>query len=105
MNEAKRIMKDPVFFPSKRRRCSEACEEHLFAIRQCTKPKMHLDIAVNFCQKIHRGAQPQENTFPEFNLDQLYYTDAFILGIDKKVVELNHQLEFQAHNKTIKETI
>jgi len=44
-----------------------------------------MDISMNFCPKYHRGDLPPENTFPEFNKDGIFYTSAFILGVDKKL--------------------
>jgi len=36
------------------------------------------------CPKYQRGDLPPESSFPEYNNDGLYYTSAFVLGVDRK---------------------
>jgi hypothetical protein len=47
------------------------------------------DIKMPFCPKFQRDPLPPEHTFPEYNDDRKYYTSAFILGVDKRILIKN----------------
>ena len=68
----------------KKRRCESDCKEHLFSLVQDNKDRHNMEVAISFCPKVFRGSQPPESTHPEFNLDGVYYTSAFQLGMDRK---------------------
>ena len=96
MNIAKQLIADSMYAseePKKRRRCQEACEDHAFWLVAYVRRKINMSAMVSFCPKIPRGNQPPESAFPEFNQDRLYFTSAFVLGIDKRALEQNKKEE------------
>jgi hypothetical protein len=46
------------------------------------------------CPRFQRGNLPSENTFPEFNRDELFYTSAFVMGTDRKEMEVIQKEEY-----------
>lgn len=61
------------------------------------------DIKLTFCPKYQREPLPPEHTFAEYNNDGLFYTSAFVLGVEKKSIAKNLQREMLDHQKLIKE--
>jgi len=60
------------------------------------------NVRVAFCPKFRRDPYPPEKTIPEFNLDNRYYTQAFVLGTERKVLTNNHHqdlMNFQTMTK------
>jgi hypothetical protein len=58
---------------------------------------------VAFCPKFRRDPHPPEKTIPEYNLDSKFFTNAFILGTEKKVIAQNCQQEYMIFQTQIKD--
>jgi hypothetical protein len=89
----------------RKRRCEDECKDHFFAL-QCIKPNSaKYDIKLLFCPKYQREPQPPEFIHPEFNNDLKYYTSAFILGVDRRVLVKNEQQEIMDHQKQVRDSL
>jgi hypothetical protein len=58
---------------------------------------------VTFCPKFRREPHPPEKTIPEFNLDSRYYTNAFVLGTEKRSIAQNSQQDYMSFQTQIKD--
>ena len=76
---------------------------HRFAIEH--NGYTRLNTKTQFCPKYHREPRLPEPTFPIFNFDGKYYTSAFVLGIDKRALEVNCSLELAEHTRHVKELL
>ena len=89
----------------RKRRCEIECKDHIFSL-QCLKANSSkYDIKVLFCPKYQREPQPPEHTYPEYNDDRKFYTSAFVLGVDRRVLVKNEQQEIMDHQKQIRDSL
>ena len=58
---------------------------------------------VSFCPKFRRDPHPPERTIPEYNFDRNHYTNAFVLGTEKKAMASNIQQEYMHFQSMIKD--
>lgn len=63
------------------------------------------DIRVVLCPKYQREPLPPEQTYPVFNNDGKYFTSAFLLGVDRRVLMKNEQQEMSDHQRQIRESL
>lgn len=75
----------------RKRRCEFECTDHIFMLEALKSNPSKYDIELLFCPKYQREPLPPERTYPEFNDDFLYYTSAFVLGVDKRLMMKNQQ--------------
>ena len=61
-----------------------------------------MDTEMLMCPKYQRGLPPA-STRPEFNCDQLYYTSAFLTGVEKRELELSSKEELIEHQRLVRE--
>ncbi len=89
----------------RKRRCEIECKEHIFAVQSLKGNSSKYDIKLLFCPKYQRDPLPPEHTYPEYNNDEKFYTSAFILGVDRRVLLKNEQLELMDHQKQIRDSL
>ena len=75
----------------RKRRCEIECKDHIFAVQTLKGNSSKYDIKLQFCPKYQREPLPPEHTYPEYNDDGKFYTSAFILGVDRRVLVKNEQ--------------
>ena len=84
-----------------KQKCFPECRQHLFELRGVQQSRKH-DVEVCFCPKYRREPHPPEGIMPEWNNDRKYYTEAFVLGTEKKNLSVwlhNSYLNFQEQIK------
>jgi hypothetical protein len=89
----------------RKRRCEIECNEHIFAVQTLKGNSSKYDIKLQFCPKYQREPLPPEHTYPEYNDDGKFYTSAFILGVDRRVLVKNEQQELMDHQKQIRDSL
>jgi hypothetical protein len=89
----------------RKRRCEIECKDHIFAVQTLKGNTSKYDIKLQFCPKYQREPLPPEHTYPEYNDDDKFYTSAFILGVDRRVLIKNEQQELMDHQKQIRDSL
>lgn len=89
----------------RKRRCEIECKEHIFSVQTLKGTTSKYDIKLQFCPKYQREPLPPEHTYPEYNNDEKFYTSAFILGVDRRVLLKNEQQELMDHQKQIRDSL
>jgi hypothetical protein len=86
-----------------KRHCPPLCDQHVFSLSHPSKPK--LNVVMHFCPKYYRPPRLPEQTCPVFNTDGHYFTSAFILQVDQRVLAHNENQELADHNKHVRDAL
>lgn len=89
----------------RKRRCDSDCEDHILDIKANKGISSKYDFRQQFCPKYQREPMPPEHTYPQYNNDGKYYTTAFILGVDRRVLNKNDLQEVMDHQKLIRDSL
>ena len=89
----------------RKRRCEFDCKDHIFNVQTLKASCSKYDIRVQFCPKFQRDPLPPDHTFPQYNNDGKYFTSAFILGVDRRILVKNEQQELMDHQKQIRDSL
>ena len=80
-------------------KCKEDCTEHIFQLKN-NNGNNKLETRISFCPKFKRDPTRPQKTIPQYNLDNRFYTHAFVLGTQKRALQNNAQHE-QMHFQTM----
>ncbi len=83
-------------------KCQSDCTDHVFDLKNNNGNNKH-NVCITFCPKFRRDPHPPQKTIPEYNKDNKYFTHAFVLGTEKKVVASNTQHQFMHFQTMIKD--